>query len=358
MPRLPIGILGIGVHLPSQVRRNSDWPSSFAERFSDRRREDITTPDLNVPGADAIVREVLGKYEADVFRGSVERRVLGEGLWASDMEVEAGKQAFEVAGLKPQDIDVLVVSSGIPDMVNPTNSALVHQRLGLRPRAMACTVDASCASFLPSLLLAASHLTATSGRYAMLIQSAACSRVLEYERPLSVNFGDGATAVIVGKVGKDRGILGWSWFNDGSYHRAACVAQAQGEPWWVGKSKQVVGSLDYGMGRGIGLRLGLLCRQAVDAALIDADVRREDVGFFAAHQPTAWFNELCLRTSQLDHVRSATTFSRTASVAAANIALNVDEGTRTGQLRTGDLAMLYSCGMGMNWGAVAMRWGT
>ena len=222
---------------------------------------------------------------------------------------------------------------------------------------MACTVESSCASFLPGLLMAATHLTATNGRYAMFIQSAVCSRVLEYERPLSVNFGDGATAVIVGKVGKDRGILGWSWFNDGAYHKGAVVTPAKGQPWYLGQGRHVVTSLDPAKGRDIGLRLGLLCKQAVDAALTDAGVRREEVGFFAAHQPTAWFNELCIRTSQLDHVRTASTFAKTASVAAANVALNVDEGVRTRQLRAGDLAMLYSCGGGMTWGAVAMRWG-
>lgn len=357
MAHLPVGILGIGTYLPKEVRNNDFWGDSFTATFEERKRGDITIPELTDPVASDIAKEVIGKYESDPFRGSVERRVLDADLSPSWMEIEAARVAIDRANIKPSDIDLVITASMVPDVLGSNNAALVHHGLGLRRDVASVAIDNHCSSLLPSLNFAAQLVAGGSVKCALLVQSVAFSRILDYQKPLSVNFGDGASAAIVGRVDACRGVLGWSSFTDGSYHRAAAIAPKLGGEWYQGTSRSVVAALDFEKGRTLGLKLGLLSKQAVEAALVEADLSKQDVNFFASHQPVSWFVELCLRTSGLTNANTCDTFSRYASVGPANILLSLDEGVRQGKVKPDDVVLMYACGSGMTWSATVLRWG-
>ncbi len=340
------------------VRENSAWPASFTAAFHDHARADISTPNPETEGGDAIARDVLGRYASDPFRGAQRRRVLEDGRQPSDLEVEAAERAIACAEVDRSRIGLVLVTSQMPDLLIPGNAALVHHRLGLRPSALALNVDTTCTGFLGSMMLAAPQIATGAADYALLVQSTVTSRCVDYSRPNSVNFGDGASAVVLGRVGDNRGILGWSWFNDGAYHRGAVLADPSGAPWYCAKKPLVATTLDAAGGREMVLKLGQLSNQAVEAALLDANLTKRQVDFFGVHQPTAWFNEFCRRTcSMMETTRTAQSFAETASVGPANLPFCIEAGTREGTLRAGDIAALFSCGSGMNWGALVVRWG-
>lgn len=358
MPAQNIGILCVGTFLPPAVRTNDFWPASFRERFSETRKTDITTPDVNAPQAVALVREVLGQYEKDPFRGAKERRVLDLSLDASSMEVEAARQALDRAGLKATDIDVLIVSAVVPDLIGSGNASTVHHQLGLRPEVLTLNMDTQCSSPLSALLTAIPHIASGSAKYALLIQSAAYSRVLPYERPMSVNFGDGASAFILGKVADGRGVLGHSWFNDGSFHRAIAIAPRGKSRWYEPSDGLVAVNPDLSKGAEVPYRLAEIADQAVSTSLNKAGVTKESVDFFASHQTTAWFVELSARGAGLDGAKAPSTFAWTGGVGPANVGLNLEAGVSSGALKPDDVAVLYSTGAGMTWGSVVLRWGT
>ena len=356
MPPIPVGILGIGVFLPPAVRRNSDWPASFVDRFNDRAADDITIQrKTSEPPTGPLA--IISRYESDPFRGSRERHVLSPTSSVLEMEVEAGAKALEMANVRAEDIDLLIVSTGVPDLLGASNHSAIQERLGLPRQALTISLDNACSSLIPALLTAAGQITIGAARKALLVQSAAFSRVLDYDRPHSVNFGDGATAVVVGPVGEGYGIQGWSWFNDGTLNRTVCFGPAEGGAWYQGAGRLVVASQDVEGARRMVHSFGGWAKEAIEGALTHAKLEKRDVDFFACHQPVVWFNPLCAQAAGLEDVPTECVFPQTAGLGPANVPINLDAGVRSGKLRPGGLAMLYAMGSGTQWGAMALRWG-
>ncbi len=356
MEQFQVGIHGIGVALPAHIRKNAEWPPSFAEEIRGKTRSDLTLVDVSKETA-LLVKEVLGKYSTDPFRGSVERRVIASEEDGSDLETRAAVQALAVAEANPSDIDLLIVSSAVPDLLGSGNASAVHRKLGLPKTCLTLNHDNQCSSAVSSIITAQVMLASGAYRKALIVQSAVFSRVLPYELPLSVNFGDGATAAVLGPVSGHRGLLGSSWFNDGSYHRAVCTAPRGGGRWQDAKGGLVTASLEPEKGREAIFRFGDMAKEAVDAAAEKANIDLKDVKFFACHQPTAWFVELCQRSAMLQHAAAPSTFSQTAGLGPCNVMLNLNEGLMTGALRRDDLVAVYSMGSGFTWGAAILRWG-
>lgn len=358
MTHLSIGIHGVGTYLPETRRLNAEWPSSFTQRFEEAQKFDITIPLLGKgTWAADVANDVLQPYGKDPFRGAVERRVIAKEDMSSDMEVRAARAALDAAETSVDDIDLLLVTSMVPDLLASSNAALVLKKLGLRPNTLAINIDNTCISFIPQLFVAAGLIQSGQASKALLVQSAAFSRVMPYERPLSVNFGDGAAAAVVGKVSPERGVLGSAWLNDGDFHRAACIAPTNGKNWYEADERFVISSLDIEKGKAQVGRMGELCKVAVDLALEKAQIGHADVNHFLVHQPTAWFGELCRRTSGLTNAHMPYTFKETAGVGPANILMNLNRAIQNGGLRADDVAVIYACGGGMSFASVALRWG-
>lgn len=358
MSHISVGIHGVGTFLPERRRTNSEWPTSFTQRFEEAQKFDITIPSIETgTWAADLAADVVRPYGRDPFRGAVERRVIADDDKSSDMEVRAAKAALASSETSPDEIDLLLVTSMVPDLIASSNAALVHRKLGLKPSALAINIDNTCISFIPQLLLATGQIQAGQVTKALLVQSAAFSRVMPYERPLSVNFGDGAAAAVVGKVSEGRGVLGSAWLNDGDFHRAACIAPANGDDWYKGSERFVISSLDIERGKAQVGRMGELCKVAVDSVLDKTKIAHREVNHFLVHQPTAWFGELCRRTSGLANAKMPYTFRDTAGVGPANILMNFDRGLSDKSIRADDVAVIYACGGGMSFASVALRWG-
>jgi 3-oxoacyl-[acyl-carrier-protein] synthase III len=355
-----IGIIGLGSYLPSEVRKNNYWS---LETFQKNSQHDIGTAsaellaDLMKTDSGRIAIEEMGKWKDDPYHGALERRVAPEGMRSSDMEVEAGKAALADAGLKPSDIGLLLLNSFLPDRPVPGNSGPVHGRLGLPLTSPAMGVDGVCGSFLLQLQLGAAYIRAGGAKYVLLIQSALQSRCLDHTRPLSITFGDAATAVVLGPVAPENGVLSCVSFNDGSYCDVAVLAGDRDRPWYEGTSRMQITSCDLKRVKEVIFKSGDMARMAVDRALEESGLTSSDVQFFTSHQTIAAFNPICRRATGLEHTKTVDTFRAIGSVSACAIPFNLQAASRDGMIRPGDVAAVFTTGSGFNWSAAILRWG-
>ena len=130
--------------------------------------------------------------------GIKERRILTEeGLGTSYMARKAAKQLIQKTGVKPDDIDALIVATSTADYHYPSTASIVIGKLGLK-NAFAFDFWAACCGFLYSLDVASSMIQ--SGRYKHIIVIGAdkMSSVTDYkDRQTCPLFGDGAAAVLL-----------------------------------------------------------------------------------------------------------------------------------------------------------------
>ncbi|MHB1844599.1 MAG: 3-oxoacyl-ACP synthase III family protein [Deltaproteobacteria bacterium] len=356
-----IGIVGLGAYLPEKLRLNSDWPVGFGKRVSERASEDIATGGRSSGDVDPTIQiamEEMEPYRADPFHGSVERRVAAPGMKSSEMEIRAGRAALLDAHVRPEDLGIVMVNSFLRDIAVPGNAGLVHRGLELPQRVPAVDVDGACGSFLFQLQLASSYLLASGQRYALLVQSALHSPIVDYDSPLSASFGDGATAIVLGRVSPSRGLLSCVVRTDGRYHGVAVLESGDGIPWHAsrgGKLRPL--SQDPERTKHLMLELGGMAREVFSEIFNEAALSPDDVDAFASHQTIAAYNAICRKSVGMTKARALDTFPRVASLNSASVPFNLVDGASRGAISTDDIIAIFSNGAGMNWGGALFRWG-
>lgn len=354
-----IGIWSIGTFLPEVVRRNDWWPASVVEEWRAKLATNFVRPKFDredvVTEGTRRTLEGMQAFGTDPFKGAVERRVMPEGMVASDMETSAAREAIERAGLKPSDIDLLFTYSQLPDFLSVPTAPIVHRNLGLPQKCMSIGIEAACNSFMTQFALAEQMIRGGQARHALLVQSSGFLHLCNPNEHQSVWFGDGATAVVVGPVAKGKGLLASSHHTDGSMYRAL-VTGCPGGRWYDGKPVHLYAD-DREATRKMLLVITDLGKQVIDEALHDSGHRPDEVDFYATHQSTHWFRKVTQDYIGLTRARSADTFSWTGSLAACNVPFMAAVGEREGALRDGDLVAMYSGGSGITWSGMILRWG-
>lgn len=348
------GILGLGVFLPDEVRRNDWWPEPVVDGW---RRKIAQRPDFPAPDdeGERLVWAARNEVGDDPFSGAVERRVMSPGMTALDMEIAAAKQALSKAAVDPREIDLLLLQSTVPDQLTTNIACSIHAALGIPRDCFTLTVEGVCNGFQQQLVLAEAMIGSGQAKRALLVQSCSLSRLLPYDEPYSTLFGDGATAVVVGPVSEGRGLLGAEHHTDGRLDKTL-ITTVPGKTWFdAGKlvyhnacaknSQQMLNSVAH-MGR-----------DTIHGALQRAGHRASDVDFYAGHQANSWYRSVTQTFAGLERARHVDTFSWAGSLIAANLPLVLSVALDEGLLHDDDLVVTQSGGTGLTISSLVLRWG-
>jgi len=123
----------------------------------------------------------------------------------SDMAVAAARDALSRAGLKPEDLDLIILATDTPDYITPPTSAIIQHKLGAT-RAGSFDINAACADETIAVALASHYIVLDPGiEYVLVVGAYGMTRWLDwspYERSaskvLAMLFSDGAGAVVLG----------------------------------------------------------------------------------------------------------------------------------------------------------------
>lgn len=150
--------------------------------------------------------------------GIRERRWMAEDQTTSDLVVNAGKAALEKAGVGPEEIDLLIVSTDTPDYLSPSTAVAVQHKLGAI-NAGSYDVNSACAGWVTALDQGARYLlTDADMRYVLVTGGYGMSRFLNLKDKKTANlFADGAGAVLLG-MGEEPGFLSSNLLAKGEFH--------------------------------------------------------------------------------------------------------------------------------------------
>lgn len=351
-----VGILGIGMYLPPEVRRNDWWPESVVASWMEQRKAARSGPPRPPrTEGEALVMKAMSEQAIDPFQGAVERHVMPAGMSIVDMEEQAARMAIERAGIDPGSIDLVLTHTAMPDELLGNPACAVHHRLGLPKACLTLQADASTYSFLSQLTLARAMIVAGSANHALLIQSCGASRLVDIASPIAPLFGDGATAIVLGPVSNSRGIRSAAHITDGRFPRTL-VASVPHACWFdAGRAVLHVGDADQM--QEVFLSTADACREGIETALRAANVRSDEIDVFCIHQGTPWLRRVVQTYTGLDGARSVETFAKTGYMFAAILPAGLYVAEREGALATDDLVILTGGGPGMTYGALVLRWG-
>jgi len=285
--------------------------------------------------------------------GIKERRIAGKGELTSTMGTAAARAALDDAGLKPEDIDLIILATSTPDQTFPATAVTIQADLGITHGA-AFDVQAVCSGFVFALTTADNFLKSGGFKRALVIGSEAFSRILDWDdRGTCVLFGDGAGALVVeaemqnGST-SDRGVLATCLRSDGRYRDKLYV---DGGPSTTGTVGYV--SMD---GTEVFRHAVTNIAEVIDATLKKSGYRASDIDWFVPHQANKRILDGAARKLGLEPEKIVITVDKHANTSAASIPLALNAACLDGRIKKGDLVLMEAMGGGFTWGAVLVRW--
>jgi 3-oxoacyl-[acyl-carrier-protein] synthase-3 len=359
-----VGIVGLGSFVPPHVRGNDFWPADFKPLAEAARRRDILALERTTrgdrPELPPEIAAAMERFGADPFRGARFRHVIDDDAEVSDMEAEAVRRALADARVRPDEIDLVLSASPVPDRILPGNGPALQAKCELA-NAVAWNLEIGCAA-APAMLVAAAALVRTGAfRRVLIVASSALSRVLDYAASASPAFGDGAAAAVVGPLPPGRGVLAHWMRTDGTLREGAVFAPVvdsrPARAWARACGPIRLESFDPDSIKVAGRRAVDYCRESSLGALAAAGLGVEHVDLFVCAQSQGWFVDACRRGLDLPASKAIDTFPEVASLGPATPLYNLDRARRTGRLADGDVVLMYSPGVGLTRAAVVCRWG-
>lgn len=278
---------------------------------------------------------------------------------------DAARNALEMSGLSPDDIDLVIVATSSPDdMFGDATS--VAAALGC-VNAVAFDLTAACSGFLFGAVTAGQFLTNDGNTYknAIVVGADALSRWIDWEdRNSCILFGDGAGAVVLTSTDDvaDAGILGSSVHSNGlgykdlncRYEGTPVQVATPGEGTQLGsgsyKNLAMNGNEVYKFAT---RQVPKVIKEALDAA----DMEVEDVDWLLLHQANIRIMETVASRLGIPMEKVITNLSKYGNTSAGSIPLALDEAVRTGQVKEGDVIACAGFGAGLSWGSAIFKWG-
>jgi 3-oxoacyl-(acyl-carrier-protein) synthase III len=149
--------------------------------------------------------------------GIRERRVAADDVNTSDMATHSLKQALDMAGLAPSELDMIICGTVTPDRPLPANAAYVQQKIGANNHCASFDLAAACAGFLYGMSIADAFIRVGQAKTVGVIGVELLSRILDYsDRNTCVLFGDGAGAAVLTADDTSSGVLSTHIYTDGN----------------------------------------------------------------------------------------------------------------------------------------------
>jgi 3-oxoacyl-[acyl-carrier-protein] synthase-3 len=287
-----------------------------------------------------------------VSRSGISARHYAEpGVQASDMAVEAAKNALQMAQLAPNDIDLIIVATSTPDYFGsfPSTACVVQRKLGITNGGGAFDVQAVCSGFVYAISIADSMIKAGTHKNVLIVGAEVFSRILNFEdRTTCVLFGDGAGAIVL-SASSEPGILATKLHADGSQGDVLCVEGS------VSGGVLEGSAFLYMDGQAVfKLAVGVLEKVANEALQI-AGMTSAQIDWLIPHQANIRIMRSTVKKLGLPIERMVVTVDEQGNTSAASIPLALDAAVRDGRIKPGHTVMMEGVGGGFTWGAVVAR---
>jgi len=320
-------ITGIGFSVPNKILTNADL-----EKIVDTSDEWIRTR-----------------------TGMLERHIADDSIATSDLSTEAAKKALAMAGVKPKDLDIIIVATVTGDTPFPSAACFIQKNLGAT-RAAAFDISAACSGFLYGLTLANNFIANGSYKNVLVIGAEILSKITDYtDRKTCVLFGDGAGAAMVQPSDGKRGIIKTYIKSDG---RLTDLLYLPG-----GGSRQPATheTIDQHLHyiKMEGPEVFKAAVKAMGDAAVDilklAGMKSSQLALLIPHQANIRIIQATARRIKLPFEKVFVNVHKYGNTSAASIPIALTEAMEQGRLKQDDYCLLVSFGGGFTTGGVLLK---
>lgn len=324
-------IIGTGTYLPQRSLTN-----------------DELIKEMSIDTNDAWIRERTGISS---------RRIADKGEATSDMATAAARKALEMAGVRPEELDLIVVATVTPDMQFPSAAAFVQGNLGAT-KAACFDVAAACAGSLYAISIADQFIRTGSAKKVLVIGAELLTRITDWtDRATCVLFGDAAGAMVLcAEEREDRGILSTHLHTDGTQTGMLYLPGGGSKRPF---SQEVLDEREMFI-KMKGREVYKFAVRALESVSIEAleqnGYKTTDVTHVIAHQANLRILEGVMKRLDIPLSKCHVNIDQVGNTSSASVPLTLDQANREGKLKDGDLILMMAIGGGMSWGSALLRW--
>ena len=325
---IPLRIAGVGYSVPKTVVTNEDLTKLY-----DTSDEWIYTR-----------------------TGIKERRLVSGDESAVDLGIDAARKALEKSGIKPEDIEIVIVASSAPPQLYPAIGCRIQAALGILNNVPAFDITAACSGLIYALSIARGYIASGMYKNILIVATDNNSRLLNWEdRTASILFGDGAGAMVVtaSEDGVDD-IISLDIRADGSIGDLISLELAGQNCPLVEKREEKPQFIQMN-GKEVYRFVARVLPEYVEKLVADAGMKNEDIDYLIPHQANLRIIKAVQERLGYSDEKVVTNIEKYGNTSAASIPLALVEGVEKGKVKLGSTAILTGFGAGMTWGGCIVR---
>lgn len=290
--------------------------------------------------------------------GIKQRRIAAEGEFTSTFAAEASRRALAMAGVKAEDLDLIVLGTVTPDFPFPATACIVQHEIGA-VNAAAFDISAACSGFIYGLSIADKYIRSGEAAKVLVIGAEVLSRVVDWtDRNTCILFGDGSGAAVLEASEGETGLLSSHIFTKGSYwntlYQPGCGNRNPAS------NTQTIADSLFSIkmdGSDVFKHAVRAMEEAAYAALDANGMVPSDISLLIPHQANRRIiDATAKRLGVIEEDRLVINIHKYGNTSSASIPISLDEANRTGRLKPGDIVLLDAFGGGFAYGSALLRW--
>jgi 3-oxoacyl-[acyl-carrier-protein] synthase-3 len=299
------------------------------------------------------ISEMVDTSDSWIFErtGIKSRRIAAADETAASMAENAARQAIAMAGIEPEEIDLIIVATGTPDRVYPSTGCLLQQRLGIR-NCVAFDVQAACSGSIFALSIADQYIKTGAAGKVLIVGSEICSRIVDWaDRTTCILFGDGAGALLL-EASENTGILSTHIHSDGEYEELLYCPNPLAAPESL---KHESGYINMRGNEVFKVAVNTLGR-IVDETLEDHALDKEAIDWLVPHQANMRIIQATAKKLRMSMDQVVVTLENQGNTSSASVLLAFNEAVRDGRIQRGQVVLLEAFGAGFTWGSALIKY--
>lgn len=284
------------------------------------------------------------------------RRVADEKTAASDIASKAAERAMEDAGIKAEDIDLIIVATVTPDMAIPSTACIVQKNIGA-VNAAAFDINVACTGFIYAMTIAEQFIKTGFYKNALIVGAETLTKFLDWQdRNTCVLFGDGAGAAVLERTEEGSGILSSYLGADGKGGESLTL------PGGGSRMPATYETIDQRQhcikmdGSDVFKFAVRVMGTAALKALEKSNLKIEEIDFLVPHQANIRIIEAAAKRLKLPMEKVYVNLDQYGNMSAASVPVALDEAVKKGCIKKGDTVVLVAFGGGLTWGSSVIKW--
>ena len=287
--------------------------------------------------------------------GISERRMVEPQVATSDLAIQAARRALESARVKPDKLDLVIVTTITPDMFFPATACLVQNALGAK-NAGAFDLLAACSGFVYGLSTASAMIASGMVKKVLVVGAETLTKITNYEdRSSCILFGDGAGAVVLGP--SSRHTIAYTKLGSDGSGGDMMKLPAGGSR--MPATEQTVRDKRHFMelrGREVFKFAVNKMQELIQDALDAGGYAAGDIALIVPHQVNLRILVAAAEKFGVPMDKVQVNIDRYGNTSSASIPIALDEAVRTRKLKKGDVVILVAFGAGLTWGSALIEW--